>query len=65
MNAIVIDKGGRRSGIDRRVFLYAVYLPERRIGNDRRNGYDRRSGAERRGENRLKGDRRKSFYNFT
>jgi len=24
------DKGGRRSGTDRRKFSYAIYLPERR-----------------------------------
>ena len=64
MNAIVIDKGGRRSGMDRRTFLYAVYLPEKRSDKDRRNGFDRRSGVERRSNNRLTADRRKSFYNL-
>ena len=36
------DNGGRRSGIDRRVFSYAGYLPERRTGEERRSGFDRR-----------------------
>ena len=36
------DNGGRRSGIDRRVFSYAGYLPERRSGKERRSGADRR-----------------------
>jgi hypothetical protein len=35
------DNGGRRSGIDRRNFCYAVYIPERRVA-DRRSGPDRR-----------------------
>ncbi len=33
---IKMDNGGRRSGIDRRSYSYAVYLPERRSGKDRR-----------------------------
>jgi hypothetical protein len=36
------DNGGRRRGDDRRQFSYAMYLPERRTGNDRRSGTDRR-----------------------
>jgi hypothetical protein len=36
------EKGGRRCGQDRRVFSYAVCLPERRTGQDRRSGQDRR-----------------------
>ena len=58
---ILIDKGGRRSGIDRRIFSYAVHLPERRSGQDRRSGAERRSGVERRVVSRSKIDRRKSF----
>jgi len=37
-----IDNGGRRSGVDRRVFSYAVHIPERRVTADRRLGMDRR-----------------------
>ena len=42
------DNGGRRSGIERRQFSYAVHLPERRFGQDRRSGKDRRSAEDRR-----------------
>ena len=59
--SIVSDRGGLRSGMDRRTFLYAVYLPERRSGIDRRNGFDRRSGVERRSAERSEGDRRQYF----
>ena len=37
------DNRGRRSGIDRRKFLYALVIPERRSGRDRRTRLDRRS----------------------
>jgi len=37
-----LDNGGRRSGVDRRVFSYAVHIPERRMAMDRRRGMDRR-----------------------
>ncbi len=37
-----VDKGERRSGIDRRTFSYTCYIPERRMGADRRSGPDRR-----------------------
>ncbi len=37
------DNRGRRSGIDRRKFSYALVIPERRSGRDRRTGLDRRS----------------------
>jgi hypothetical protein len=37
------DNRGRRSGIDRRKFSYAMVIPERRCGKDRRTGLDRRS----------------------
>ena len=48
------DRGGTRSGTNRRKFEYADYIPEKRSGRDRRKGFDRRSpmarrrGAERR-----------------
>ena len=64
----IIDKGGRRSGLDRRSFSYAIYIPERREEMERRNGIDRRSGKDRRnpeGVRRLIGlDRRKAFKNI-
>jgi len=50
------DKGGRRSGTDRRQFSYSSHIPERREDPDRRNGDDRRDGWVRRGEE----DRRSS-----
>ena len=37
------DNGGRRSGVDRRQFIYAVHIPERRDGKERRSGKDRRA----------------------
>ena len=37
-----MDNGGRRLGVDRRVYSYSFYVPERRNGKDRRNGSDRR-----------------------
>ena len=40
--AMKYDNGGRRTGIDRRQFSYAVHIPERRSGTDRRAGNDRR-----------------------
>ncbi len=39
---LMVDKGGRRSRIDRRIFLYGVVLTDRRSGKDRRSGLDRR-----------------------
>ena len=38
----LIDRGGRRSGGDRRSYSYSVHLPERRSGKERRSGVDRR-----------------------
>ena len=38
----LIDKGGRRSGIDRRQFSFSIQFTERRSGKDRRGGFDRR-----------------------
>jgi len=43
MEANIEDNGGRRSGFDRRQFLYYVHVPERRSGKDRRSGVDRRA----------------------
>jgi len=37
-----LDNGGRRAGVDRRDFSYAVHIPERRMTMDRRRGIDRR-----------------------
>ena len=61
------DNGGRRLGIDRRVFCYDSHIPERRRGNDQRSGHDRRTGDERRRliivirqPNRQKGPERRS-----
>lgn len=61
MTNIDIDNGGRRFGIDRRIFLYAIHLPERRASNDRRSGINRRSGVKRRSTKRSEDDRRKYF----
>ena len=47
------DRGGTRSGTDRRKFQYTDYIPEKRSGRDRRRGFDRRSLiARRRGSER-------------
>lgn len=50
------DNGGRRSGVDRRLFSYSSHIPERRSKDKRRISYDRRTkesqdygGIERRG----------------
>ncbi len=42
MRLHIIDNGGRRIGIERRVFSYAYHIPERRSGNGRRSWVDRR-----------------------
>ena len=42
------DKGGTRSGIERRQFVYTEHSPERRSGQERRIVTDRRSGLGRR-----------------
>ena len=39
----MVDNGGTRLGIDRRIFEYSAYIPERRSGRDRRKGFDRRN----------------------
>lgn len=36
------NNGDRRMGLNRRLFSYSVYIPERRTGKDRRSGKDRR-----------------------
>ena len=43
------DRGGTRSGRDRRERSFLLHIPERRSGKDRRNGSDRRrsSGGKR------------------
>ena len=38
----VREKGDRRSGIDRRLFSYKGYIPERRSGEERRGNLNRR-----------------------
>jgi hypothetical protein len=45
------DNGGRRSGVDRRQFLYTDHIPERRAREDRRSRVDRRCGEDRRNQN--------------
>ena len=42
-NLGITDNGNRRFGIDRRVFSYTAYLPERRSDKDRRGVSDHRS----------------------
>ncbi len=60
----VIDNGGRRTGIERRRFLYAIHVPELRLGKDRRNGIDRRNEVEYISNNRSTGERRRRFSVF-
>jgi len=40
------NRGGRRSGLERRRFLYTHHIPERRIVGDRRRIKDRRSQVD-------------------
>jgi hypothetical protein len=42
----VRDKGGRRSGSERRKFPILEYAPERRSGQERRGDEDRRNGTD-------------------
>ena len=42
MESFANDKGGRRSGVDRREFKYATHIPEQRSQRQRRSGLDRR-----------------------
>ncbi len=48
LNAVVTleDRGGRRSGLDRRSSFVPGSIPERRSGQDRRNHPDRRIREE-------------------
>lgn len=39
----IVDKGGRRLGLDRRRAPVPDHMPERRTGQERRSGRDRRS----------------------
>ena len=50
MELKINDNGGNRTGIDRRIFEYSAYIPERRSGSDRRKGFDRRNSIVRRRE---------------
>lgn len=43
-----MDRGGRRSGQDRRRFAYSNHIPERRLGKDQELSRDRRNGKDRR-----------------
>ena len=61
---VVIDNGGRRSGIERRNFSYAIHVPELRSGKDRRIGIDRRNEVEHISINRSTGERRSRFTVF-
>ena len=45
MDRILPDNGERRSGIERRVFLYDQHIPERRSEEDRRSRKDRRRNS--------------------
>ena len=68
----LIDNGGRRLGIDRRLFAYSAHIPERRSVRDRRSGKVRRNGKDRRQfsdatlsfERRTGGERRASFQKY-
>jgi hypothetical protein len=40
------DNANRRLGIERRVFLYTVHIPERRSGKERRKDLDRKDKKE-------------------
>ena len=68
------DNGGRRSGIERRYFLYSNHIPERRFKSERRVRKDRRSGLDRRdfsenvserSERRADSDRRSAWNELT
>ncbi len=48
------DKGGRRSGIDRRKFFIPEHAPENRSGQDRRSNQERRKGRDLSGVSYLK-----------
>ncbi len=61
---VVIDNGGRRSGIERRTFSYAIHVPELRSGKDRRNDIDRRNEVDHISINRSAGERRSRLTVF-
>ncbi len=48
MAIALIDKGGRRLGVDRRQFSYTSHIPDKRMDEDRRTSVDRRDGPDRR-----------------
>ena len=61
----IVDKGGRRSGTDRRQLLSPITFPERRTDDDRRGEVDRRNGFERRSEKGVRviiGNDRRRFF---
>jgi hypothetical protein len=59
---VIKDRGGTRSGIDRRQKASTEFKNERRKGKDRRSGFDRRSGICReRGKNHQAIERRDQF----
>jgi hypothetical protein len=58
-DAVEIDNGGTRSGLDRRQFTYTIFIPERRSRGDRRSGQDRRQMHQHRGN--LAVERRSTF----
>ena len=45
-SSYMIDNGGRRLGLERRLFDYSIYFPERREGHDRRMKPERRVGPK-------------------
>ena len=45
---VILDCGGRRSGIDRRQFSYTEHIPARRSNKERRSKPERRNGLDRR-----------------
>ena len=57
------DKGGTRSGIERRQFIYTECIPERRSGKDRRKGFDRRSALGRRRGYERRGNQSSGYRN--
>ncbi len=60
------DRGGTRSGIERRQNLYLGHKIERRKYNDRRSGFDRRSGlGSRRGLNLERAIERRDIFRHT
>lgn len=54
---VIQDRGGARSGRERRQHQEPYDGSEQRSGRDRRRGFDRRSGIERRRANERRSDR--------